>query len=61
MHSYRFYFLDGNDHIKAVETIDCISDAEAARKAADLLAEHNAYEAIEVWKGKLRVHQARRT
>ena len=61
MHSYRFYFLDANDHIKAVETIECISDVEAARKATDLLAEHNAYEAIEVWKGKHRVHQARRT
>ena len=60
MQSYRFYLLDHDEHIKAVETISCASDAEAAAKAAALLEERPGFASIEVWKGKVRVHLVRR-
>ncbi|HET6621587.1 MAG TPA: hypothetical protein VFG64_16745 [Dongiaceae bacterium] len=60
MQSYRFYLLDAGEHIKAVETIECADDAAAAAKAAALLEERTSFASIEVWKGKVRVHLARR-
>jgi hypothetical protein len=60
MQTYRIYFLDADDHIKAVEVIDCADDAAAAAIAGALLDERKSYAAIEVWRGKDRVHQARR-
>lgn len=60
MQSYRFYLLDHDEHIKAVETIDCAGDAAAAAKATALLEERTSFASIEVWKGKVRVHLVRR-
>jgi hypothetical protein len=60
MPAYRFYFLGSDDHIKAVETIDCADDAEAKRKAETLLNERTSFGSIEVWREKDMVHQIRR-
>jgi hypothetical protein len=57
---YRFYFLGSDDHIKAAETIDCTDDAAAEHKARALLDERKGYASIEVWRGKVLLHQVRR-
>jgi predicted dinucleotide-binding enzyme len=60
MQAYRFYFLGSDDHIRAVEVIDCADDAAAKQKAEALLHERNGFAAIEVWREKDMVHQVRR-
>jgi hypothetical protein len=60
MPGYRFYFLDSDDHIKAVETVDCADDAEAKVKAESLFNERTGFASIEVWREKDMVHQVRR-
>lgn len=59
MRAYRFYFMDSDEHIKAVETIDCADDAAAGAKAADLLAQRIVFASVEVWREKDLVHRAR--
>ena len=60
MQTYRFYFLDAEDHIKASEVMTCPDDAAATAAAASLLEDHKGYAAIEVWRGKDLVHHTRR-
>ena len=60
MQAYRFYFLDTDDHIQAVETITCADNAAAKLKAAALLDERPNFASIEVWREKDMVHQIRR-
>lgn len=60
MQTYRFYFLDADDHIKASEVMTCADDAAASAAAASLLEDRKSYAAIEVWRGKDLVHHARR-
>lgn len=60
MQTYRFYFLDSDDHIKASEVMDCADDAAAAAAAASLLDGRQGCAAVEVWRGKQLVHHARR-
>jgi len=60
MQTYRVYFMDSDDHIKAVEVITCADDAEARLRAAGLLTERRSFSSVEVWREKDMVHQARR-
>ena len=45
---YRFYLLNEGDHIVAVQTCDCPSDADALLEARAAL-QASEYPAIEVW------------
>jgi hypothetical protein len=47
--SYRFYFLDAEQHIAKAHEIDASSDTEACELAAMMLAEQADYPNIEVW------------
>lgn len=47
--SYRFYFLDGENHIAMAHEIDSSTDAEACDLAVMMLAEQSAFPSIEVW------------
>jgi hypothetical protein len=49
MGSYRWYLFDGGDHVKSVETVDCISDADAMTKAAQILERNPEVVAVEIW------------
>lgn len=60
MQSYRVYFLDADDHIKAVEVITCADDATAKHQAAQLLSERDKFVSVEIWREKDLVHQLRR-
>ena len=60
MQTYRVYFLDSDDHIKAVEVISCADDAEARLRAVGLLGERRSFSSAEVWRDKDLVHQVRR-
>ncbi|HEY1381998.1 MAG TPA: hypothetical protein VGF43_00205 [Dongiaceae bacterium] len=60
MPAYRFYFIDGTDHIRGVEVIDCADDAAAKQRSEAILHERKDVAAIEVWREKDLVHQARR-
>lgn len=47
--SYRFYFLDGDNHIAKAWDIESSSDTEACELAALMLADQVDYPCIEVW------------
>jgi hypothetical protein len=49
MGSYRWYVLDRVDHVKSVETVDCVSDADAMTKAAQILEREPDAIAVEIW------------
>ena len=58
---YRCYLLDANLKIGAVRGVEGSDDAEAVRKAAQILADEeranaSLYHAIEIWHGARRVH-----
>jgi hypothetical protein len=53
---YRCYFLNDAQKIAAAENVNCTTDEEAKREAADLLAANNQYRGIEIWNGTRRVH-----
>ncbi|HET6158344.1 MAG TPA: hypothetical protein VFE34_08375 [Dongiaceae bacterium] len=55
--SYRAYFLNSSDHIRAVTVIQAEEDASAAAEAEFLLI-HSEYAAIEIWDGKRLVVRA---
>lgn len=61
MHTYRFYFLGTDDHIRAAETLECADDAVAVATATALLDDRRGYASIEVWRGKELVRQIRRS
>jgi hypothetical protein len=60
MPTYRVYFLDKDEHIKAVEVITCADDAAARREATGLLDERRRYASVEVWRERDRVEHIRR-
>lgn len=51
---YRIYLLEHGDHIAAVTTCDCTTDADALLEA-DALLQASKYPAVEVWNGPRRV------
>jgi hypothetical protein len=51
MAGYRCYLCDGLDKIRAVETAECATDAEAFIRAAALLEEHDTCDSVEIWNG----------
>ena len=54
--SYRFRFLNDNNHIDVVaEPPDCADDRAAEKLALDLLARLNRHPAVEIWDGPRKV------
>jgi hypothetical protein len=51
---YRFYLLEGGEHIAAVRVCDCPTDADALLEA-DAVLQASKYPAVEVWNGPRRV------
>ena len=49
MNAYRCCLMDSKDRVKAIETADCSSDADAMMKAAEILARQPDVGAIEIW------------
>jgi hypothetical protein len=49
MGSYRCYYLDERDMIFLAEIIEAASDEDAARRAAEMLANKPNTAAIEIW------------
>jgi hypothetical protein len=57
---YRCYFCNEIGSITDWKALDCDSDAEAQRRAMELLAEHSHHHSIEVWDlGRRTFHCAR--
>jgi hypothetical protein len=50
LHSYRAYFLNASDHIRAVSRFKSTDDV-AACEEADLMLEQSEYAAIEIYEG----------
>jgi hypothetical protein len=53
---YRCYILNDAQKIASAENVECTTDEEVEREAADLLAANNHYRGIEIWNGTRRVH-----
>jgi hypothetical protein len=53
---YRCYILNDAQKIASAENVECTTDEEAKREAADLLAANNQYRGIEIWNGTRRVY-----
>jgi hypothetical protein len=51
---YRFYLLEGGDHIAAVKVCECTNDVDALLEA-DAVLQTSIYPAVEVWNGPRRV------
>ena len=50
MQSYRCYFLDSEDHIKARTEIEADALGEAIENALDLLSVLPEFRAVEIWR-----------
>ena len=59
MTSYRYYFLNGRDHVIGTGLLECDGDSEVRSRAERLLAGGDEA-AIEVWEGTRQVHYAKR-
>lgn len=59
MPSYRCYFLNGEDHIQAVENIEADAVSEAIDHALAMLEARPQHRSIEVWQGARRLYPAR--
>jgi hypothetical protein len=53
--SYRFYYLNGHDHIIDADWASCGGDDAALARAQSILAEAQECRAIEIWQGTRRV------
>src|SRR5689334_23142207 len=51
MSSYRCYFLDGDNRIKARNDLELSSVAEVIDKAVALLKAHPEHHSVEIWHG----------
>lgn len=58
MTSYRCYFLDEDDHIRAVESIDAEALSDAIATALTILKQRPHHSGIELWCGAKRVYPA---
>ncbi len=56
MPSYRCYFLDGQDHIKAVADLEADALAEPIDRALVLLKARPQHHSIEIWQGAQRLY-----
>ena len=57
METYRFYFLDGQGHIRQAPVVrQCANDIAAIDNAATIAA-HEGEHAMEVWQGARLVHR----
>lgn len=56
MATYRYYFLDDQDHIIEAEAQEFPDDARAKEMAAEIAARHPGY-AMEIWQGARIVHR----
>ena len=56
MPSYRCYFLDGQDHIKAATDLEADTLAAAIDRALALLETHPEHYAVEIWQGARRLY-----
>ena len=54
MASFRCYFLDDKDHIRAAQVIDAKALGEAIEKGLALLRE-SPHQALEIWEGATKV------
>ncbi|HEX8569994.1 MAG TPA: hypothetical protein VF699_08745 [Caulobacteraceae bacterium] len=55
MQIYTYLFLDPRDVVQGFEFDECASDAEAQRRAADMLRARPERRAVEVWNETTRV------
>jgi hypothetical protein len=54
MPSYQCRVFDGDDHIYAVEQVEC-ADASDAVERAEMLLARGRYHAVEVWDGACKI------
>jgi hypothetical protein len=59
MSAYRCYFLDGQDHITAVENIQADALGVAIEQALAMLKARPHHHAIEIWQDTRKVYPAR--
>jgi hypothetical protein len=57
---YRCYFLDAEDHIKAAEEIEAVSNSEVIDRALAMLKDRPQHQGIEIWEGTRRLFTSRR-
>jgi hypothetical protein len=55
MPSYRFYFLNGDDHIIDADWAPCANDNDAIHRAEQMLEGTRGCHAVEVWQGTRRI------
>jgi hypothetical protein len=55
MSSYRFYYLNGHDHIIDADWAACSGDAAAIARAKSVLVDMHDCRAIEIWQGTRRI------
>ena len=58
MHLYRCFFLNEDDHIKAVEIIEAGAVGEAIESALAMLRARPHHRAIELWEGARKLYPA---
>lgn len=56
MPSYRCYFLDGKNHIAAVEEIEAEAVTDAIDKALAMLRQRPHHRGIEVWDRAIKLY-----
>jgi hypothetical protein len=54
MYTFRCYFLDANDHIKAAEVIEAKALGEAIERGLAALRE-SRHQSLEIWEGARKV------
>jgi len=60
MATYRFFFLDGSDHVREAEAHDFAHDNDAVVNGPARCAQHGG-SAMEIWQGTRRVHRRKMT
>ncbi|HEV3176758.1 MAG TPA: hypothetical protein VGZ72_12265 [Stellaceae bacterium] len=60
MPTYRFYFLDGANHIQDAEQHDFTYDREAIENGPTMCAQRGEY-VMEIWQGIRMVHRQKLT
>ena len=56
MDIYRCYFLDAQDHIRAVENIEAPALAHAKEQGFAILQGHPLWQSIEIWQGASKLY-----
>ncbi len=58
MFTYRCFFLDGEDHIKASKIVEADAIDDVIDKACALLRERHQHRAVEIWEGERRPYHS---